>query len=130
MATKVKGKGYKFATLKREAEKKAEGREKRKIPPPFVLDDIDPPIVITAPDTVERQMIIAEMIGPKMSFDVSGCLPLLRALCGSEFPRVWALIKDDTEPDTTVRLIQALVEHFSAIVDADAAELPGGSSAS
>jgi hypothetical protein len=113
MAKPSQGKSFKFATLKREAQKKAEGREKRKLPPPFVLNDIEPPIVITAPDTVERQMIIAEMIGPQLSFDASRALPLLRALCGNEFPRVWALIKDDTEPDTTVALIQAMVAHFS-----------------
>ena len=124
-------KTFKFAALKKEAEAKAEGREKRKLPPPFVMDDVEPPIVVTAPDTVERQMIIAEMIGPNGEFHPSAALPLLRALCGPAFPRIWQLIKDDTEPDLTVLLIQNILDHFkSAIPETEAAEQPGGSTAS
>ena len=128
---KAASKTFKFATLKKEAEAKAAGREPRKTPPPFVMDDIDPPIVITAPDTVERQLLIAELIGPHGEFHSSATLPLLRALCGPAFPRVWALIKDDTEPDLTIGLVQAIFEHFrEALPDTEANEQPGGSGAS
>lgn len=127
----AKTKTYKFATLKKEANKKAEDRPKRKVPPPFVLDDIEPPISITAPDTVERQLIIAECIGRDGSFDMANVMPLLRALCGNQFGRVWSLVKDDTEPDTLIRLVQALVGHFGDDIDAlEAEELPGGSTGS
>jgi hypothetical protein len=128
---KAATKTFKFAALKKEAEAKAQGREPRVVPPPFVIDDVDPPIVVTAPDTVERQMIIAEMIGPNMEFHPGAALPLLRALCGPAFPRIWMLIKDDTEPDLTVLLIRQILDHFKdAMPEAEASELPGGSAAS
>jgi hypothetical protein len=128
---KAAAKTFKFAVLKKEALAKAEGREPRKLPPPFVIDDVEPPIVITAPDTVERQMVIAEMIGPNMQFHPAAALPLLRALCGPAFPRVWSLIKDDTEPDLTVLMIQSILQHFKeSLPEIEAAEQPGGSTAS
>jgi hypothetical protein len=134
MASKIKtaSKTYKFAALKQQAERQQEGREARKTPPPFVFDDVEPPIVITAPDTVERQLVIAEMIGPNLEFAPGAVRPLLKALCGKEFPRVWALVKDDTEPDLTVLLITQILEHFkqAGLAMAEAADLPGGSEAS
>lgn|SRR4051812_38760731 len=128
-----KKKTYKFATLKAEAQKKAADRPKQKTPDPFVLDDVQPPIVITSPDTVERQLIIAECIGRDGSFDMANVMPLLRALCGDQFGRVWTLVKNDTEPDTLIGLCQAMVDHFAEDGLADmveANELPGGSTGS
>lgn len=130
----AKKKTYKFATLKKEAEKKVGERPKVKVPDPFVLEDIQPPIVITSPDTVERQLIIAECIGRDGNFDMANVMPLLRALCGDQFGRVWSLVKNDTEPDTLIGLCQAMVDHFSSeaggkgLADmVEANELPGGS---
>lgn len=128
----AKKKTYKFATLKKEAEKKVGERPKAKVPDPFILDDIEPPIVITAPDTVERQLIIAECMGRDGTFDMANAMPLLRALCGDQFGRVWYLIRDDTEADTTIALVQAIVQHFNSNLGdiIEAAELPGGSTGS
>lgn len=131
----AKKKTYKFATLKKEAAKKAADRPKAKLPDPFVLDDVQPPIVITAPDTVERQLVIAECIGRDGNFDMANVMPLLRALCGDQFGRVWFLVKNDTEPDTLIALCQTMVDHFAEQggLTADmveAAELPGGSTGS
>lgn len=127
-----KSKTYKFATLRAEAKKrtKAQGRPEAPEIEPFVMDDVEPPIVITAPDTLERQLVIAEMIGPAGDFSASQALPLLKALCGPAFPRVWLLIKDDKDPNTAIALVQALVEHLFDAVTEGAAEVPGGSQGS
>jgi hypothetical protein len=129
---KVQKKSYKFATIKREAEKKAAAREPRKEIPPFVLDDIQPPIVITAPDTLERQMIIAELMGPDGVSDPSSALPLLRALCGDQFGRVWSLMRHSKDPEILFEFIQALFDHFSEVIQdmTEAEELPGGAEGS
>jgi hypothetical protein len=128
--TKSKGKTYKFATLREEARKRseAEGRKPPAEPAPFVIDDVSPPIVITMPDTLERQLALAELIHPDGSFSASEALPMLRALCGSAFGRVWSLIKDDKDPNTAIALVQALMQHMyeQAGVE-EAEELPGGS---
>lgn len=128
--TKSKGKTYKFASLREEARKRAEaeGRKPPAPPGPFVIDDVQPPIVITMPDTLERQLALAELIDPHGSFSANQALPLLRALCGPAFGRVWSLIKDDTDPNTAIALVQALMQHMyeSAGVE-EAEELPGGS---
>lgn len=126
----AKGKGISFAKLKKEAEAKAAKREPRKVLEPFVINDVEPPIVITSPDTNERQLMIAEMIGRDGTFDTTNSLPLLRALCGTSFGRVWMLVRDDTEPDTLIALIQAIFKHFEDVIkglqEAEE-ELPGGS---
>lgn len=133
--TASKAKTYKFATIKREAQKAAADQPKRKDLPPFVIEDVQPPIVITQPDTVERQLIIAECIGRDGTFDFASVMPLLRALCGDQFGRVWYLVKDDKDPNTLIALVQTLVEHFQeeagSLADAvEANELPGGSEGS
>lgn len=132
MASKTKKKTatYKFAQLRAEAAQRAEGHEDQREIPPFVMDDISPPIVITAPDTLERQLVIAEMISPQGNFSASQALPLLRALCGPAFDRVWSLIRNDRDPNTAIALVQALVSHFYDAIEAEAAELPGGSEGS
>jgi hypothetical protein len=131
-SAKAQKKSYKFATIKKEAEKKAAEREPRKEIPPFVLDDIQPPIVITAPDTLERQMIIAELMGPDGVSDPSSALPLLRAFCGDQFGRVWSLMRHDKDPDILFGFIQALMDHFSEVIQdmTEAEELPGGAEGS
>lgn len=135
MAKATKKKGYKFSALREEAAKRSGTREPREQLAPFVLDDIQPPIVITAPDTVERQLTIVECIGRDGTFDMHNVLPLLRALCGDQFGRVWSLLKNDTQPDTLITLVQALVEHFQTesvgLGQAmEAEELPGGTEGS
>lgn len=126
----AKSKGISFAKLKKEAEAKAAKREPRKVLPPFVINDVEPPIEITMPDTNERQLMIAEMVGRNGDFDPQHSLPLLRALCGPAFGRVWMLVRDDKEPDTLIALIQAIFMHFQdtiEVMQAAEEELPGGS---
>ena len=124
-------KSYKFANFQKEADAK---RAKAAPPPefpPFVIDDITPEIRITAPDTLERMLVIGDYIGMWRSgnWDTSASLPLLRALCGNQFGRVWMLIKDDPDPNTMLAMINAMFEHFSEVIEPvqEAEELPGGS---
>ena len=123
---------YKFAALRAEAARASaqSGVDYETSVPPFVIDDVAPPIVITAPDTLERQLIIAEMINEDGNFGVSQALPLLRALCGPAFARVWPLIKDDRDPNTAIAFVQALITHFYDALEMGAAEVPGGSEGS
>lgn len=121
---------YKFADLREEAKRRNEGQDKRPEIPPFILDDVSPAIVITAPDTLERQLIIAEMIGTNGTFEAAQALPLLRALCGPAFGQVWNLIRNDTDPNTAIAFVQTLISHFFDAIEAEAAEVPGGSEGS
>lgn len=125
---KAKTKTYKFAALREEAARQDTPSPVEYLP--FVIDDVTPPIVITAPDTLERQLVIAEMIGPQGDFSAGQALPLLRALCGPAFPRVWSLIKDDRDPNTAIALVQALIAHHYDAIEGEASELPGGSEGS
>jgi hypothetical protein len=119
---------YKFAEMRAEAQAMAIV-EPTGLPesPPFVIDDVVPPIVITAPDTLERQLVIAELIDAGGDFTVGQCLPLLRALCGDAFPRVWQLIRNDKDSNTAIALVQALVGHHYPAFEGEASEIPGGS---
>ena len=127
---KKKPSTYKFAALREEAARRTEGQEKRPEIPPFILDDVTPPIIITAPDTLERQLVIAEMIGPSGTFEAAQALPLLRALCGPAFGQLWSLIRNDTDPNTAIALVQTLIQHFYDAIEAEAADVPGGSEGS
>lgn len=127
-----KGKTMKWSTLKREAEKKADAREPRKVTPPFIIDDVEPPIVIEAPDD-KRVIDIFALMGPQRNFHPGVMKPLLEALCGPQFPRVWMLIPDNSPvaTDMITQLAQMLVDHFiSGTIEEEAADLPGGSGAS
>jgi len=128
-----KTKGYKFATLKKQAAEKSAGRPERKKAKPFVLEDVEPPIVIEPPDD-KRGLIISECIGPDGTFHMSQARPLLKALCGIQFGRVWQLIPDDDESasELIAELVKAMFEHWNeSLKDAqEAAELPGGTEGS
>jgi len=119
---------YKFAEMQAEAAAMG-GEEAAEAWPPFVIDDVTPPIVITAPDTLERQLQIAELID-NGEIGVGQALPLLRALCGDAFPRVWSLIKNDKNPNTAIALVQTLMAHMYGAIEGEASEVPGGSQGS
>jgi hypothetical protein len=128
-----KAKTYQFSKMKREAERKREKSPRKREPiPPFIIDDVTPHIVITEPDTVERMLTIADFVGMQQSgqWDNSAYIPLLRALCGDQFGRVWMMVKDDPDTEVLLNLINALFDHFSGVLkDVREAEedLPGGS---
>jgi hypothetical protein len=128
-------KTYKFATITAEAKARMDERaaERAKHPiPPFVMDDVTPPIVITAPDTQERILVSAEGFSLVQRGDMGAVMPLLRALCGDAFDRVWWLVKDDKGTDRTIALLNALSEHFDEVLAPymEANDLPGGSQGS
>jgi hypothetical protein len=101
-----------------------------------VIDDVEPHIVIEPPDE-KTTLIISEQIGivssgldPNLS--IQRILPLLRAFCGGQFPRVWAMLPTENTTEAVYVLMQALLDHFEVSLRTarDAAELPGGSEAS
>jgi hypothetical protein len=146
MTTKTKAaqqrKTHKWADFQKEADRRAGERGDGPRPPvePFVIDDVQPPIIINAPDE-KTGMVIAEQIGmvtgdlidPATS--VQRVLPLLRALCGDQFPRVWAMLPKENTTESVYVVLQALMDHFSEQMKVlahakEAAGLPGGSQAS
>lgn len=125
---------FKFATIKAEAKRKAETRGiKAPKVKPFVIEDVEPNIVITVPDT-KRMLVISECIGPDGIFQMANVMPLLRALCGDQFGRVWQLIPsdDDSAQDILLGVIQKLWEHFDDAIREvmEVEENPGGSEGS
>lgn len=143
MVSKAKQrKTHKWADFQKEADRRAEGRGDSKRPSvePFVIDDVQPPIVIPPPDE-KTTLVISEQIGllstdlldPKVS--IQRVLPLLRAFCGDQFPRIWALLPTEGTTEAVYVLMQALMDHFSEQMKMlaharQAADLPGGSGAS
>lgn len=127
-------KGVSFVALKREAEQRAvaRGKPRPKIEP-YVIHDVEPPIIINPPDD-KRLLVISECIGVDGTFHSSRVMPLLRALAGDQFGRVWMLIPDDdpAAAEIMLALVQSMVDHFmGALRDAmGVAEQPGGSEGS
>ena len=126
-----KPKTYRFSKFRAEAEKKRAKETPRTEVPPFVIDDVTPPIVITQPDTLERQIVIGDFVasGNAGNWNGQNAMPLLQALCGDQFGRVWMLVKDDPDAHAMIALIEAMFEHFASVLEDvnGAAELPGGS---
>jgi hypothetical protein len=135
-------KTHKWADFQKEADRRAEGRGATPRPSvePFVIDDVQPPIIIPQPDE-KTSLIIGEQIGmlsndllnPKVS--LQRILPLLRAFCGDQFPRIWAMLPEENTTENVYILMQALLDHFSEQMAVfqhaqEAADLPGGSRAS
>jgi hypothetical protein len=134
-------KAFKWADFQREADRRSVGTKKRPVIEPFVIDDVQPPIIIPPPDE-KTTLVISEQIGivstemldPRVG--IQRVLPLLRAFCGDQFPRIWALLPEENTTEAVYVLMQALVDHFKDALAAataaaeQAAELPGGSKAS
>lgn len=116
---KPTAKKSRFATMRDQA------RAKHKVQTPYEFDAVDPPILITAPDTVDRALAIAEMIDNNGATNVSELRPLLAAICGDAFDAVWAELKN--EPiELLFDFVNDLNEHFNAVPGDEGAELPGG----
>ncbi|MDH6678451.1 hypothetical protein M2284_002654 [Rhodococcus sp. LBL1] len=105
---------------------------------PYVFDDtVVPPIVITAPDTVDRVTALAALVDMaknddgtiKTDVDPKNVIPMFRAICGDAFPRVWSVISN--EPVSVLwPLFWDINDHFGAVPGDDGEDLPGGESAS
>lgn len=113
-----------FARLKAEAEK---GR-----PPvePYVIDDVDPPIVIAPPGDAESQFAFADLFAEDGSFAMKDVHRVLQLICGDAFDRVWQLVRKE-HISVTLALIDDMGRHFQDQVPAaEVADFPGGTAAS
>src|SRR3954466_8199252 len=124
--------GYKLSELRAEASRKDADRKPPPEIDPFVINDVEPPIVITAPVELGRTLIIMDGVGRNGEFEMANALPLLRALCGDQFGRVWALIADNRTDSLMVAIIQKMMDHFKGLMDVamEAQKQPGGSEGS
>ncbi|MDH6283123.1 hypothetical protein [Prescottella agglutinans] len=121
-----------WATIRDQARKEHARKD------PYVFDDtVVPPIVITAPDTVDRVTALAALMDMaknddgtiRTDIDPKNVVPMFRAICGEAFPRVWSVISK--EPVSVLwPLFWDINDHFGAVPGDDGDYLPGGESAS
>lgn len=126
------------ATKSRWATIRDQARKDHKPKEPYVFDDtVDPPIIITAPDTVERVTAMAALIDLaknddgtiKTDVDPKNVVPMFRAICGDAFHRVWSVV--GPEPiEVLWPLFWDINDHFETVPGDDGEGLPGGESAS
>ncbi|KZM71060.1 hypothetical protein [Nocardia terpenica] len=123
-AKKVAKPVSRWEALKREAKKNYSA------PDPYVFDGANPPVEITAPDTLERSLALASMLDSRGGIAIRDMEPMILALVGRDaFPVVWDAIRDEPV-DVAMALIDDINRHFDAVPDAGADDLPGGESAS
>lgn len=99
---------------------------------PYELDAVDPPILISAPETVEQQLALAEMFSAEGSFRIADARRILQVVCGEQFDAVWALVRHEKLP-VLIALIGDMGQYFrdqGALDDVDEDDVPGGSEAS
>ncbi len=108
------------------AKMRDEARANHKPTAPYLFDAVDPPIEISAPDTVERVTALAELVDGKGEFEYKVLRRLVAAICGDAFDRVWAIVQD--EPfEVLFALVSDMSDHFNGVPDAEAGDdLPGG----
>jgi hypothetical protein len=113
------------------ADLRAEALKGRTPTPPFVIDDVDPPIELTAPTDLERTIGLSEVVSPTGEFAYRDSRRILELFCGDAFPRVWELCRAE-HTSVMVGLVNALLEHFKADLDdvQRAGDVPGGSGVS
>lgn len=112
-----------FARLRQEALQAAPEIE------PYVIDDVEPPIEIAAPDTVEQQLALLSMFDNEGAFRIADARRVLETVCGDSFDRVWELLRGEKLP-VMLRFIQDVGQHFGnqgAIEQVDQEDFPGGS---
>ncbi len=108
-----------WATMRDQARKEYKPRD------PYEFDGCEPPVEITAPDSVERVTALAELIDQNGDFDYRNLRRLFAALCGDAYPRVWAVIRDEPA-SVLIPLINEIQLHFNAVPGAEGDDLPGG----
>lgn len=123
MVTKSQRKSYSFTKYKAEAAKDRTPTE------PFVIDDVEPPIEIQPPTTLEQQVELNELIGPDGEFEMRNVRKILAAFCGPAFPRLWELLRKE-HADVFAAVANDMIAHFKEDLDTEAANAPGGSPAS
>jgi hypothetical protein len=97
----------------------------------YVLDDVDPPIEIGPPDTLEQQITIQRLFDRDGNFALADAGEVLEVLCGEAFPRVWDLLRNE-HVRVSIGLIQDIGRHFEPLMARliEAGDFPGGSGAS
>lgn len=116
-----------FAQLEREA---MEGYVPAE---PYVLKEFDPPIVITEPVESGRIVAIAELYASGGRLTPQRFLPVLKAICGDAFERVWTELLCNKHMNVAHRFMKDVQDHFSpkpAAGSNGAADVPGGSTVS
>lgn len=114
----------KFSQLVAEAKKDYKPFE------PYEFDAFDPPILITAPDGLERSLALATLMDVKGNVTPDDLKPLLLALVGEEaFPYVWEALRNEPV-EVTFALVADINEHFNGQALDGAETLPGGSQGS
>lgn len=119
-----------FARIKAEADKQR--LDEQGPPAPYVIDDVDPPIVIQPPEDTERQLELAEMFDAGTgAFRAADARRILTLICGDEFDRVWDMVRHE-HITVLMALIDDMGTHFEnqANLREAAGEFPGGSAAS
>lgn len=104
-----------FARLKAEAGK---GQ-----PPvvPYVIDDVEPAIVIQAPTDTETQIGLAEVFDANGDFNIRDARRILELICGDSFPAVWELFRKE-HISVMVQLIIDMSAHFGPTLTGDVPE--------
>lgn len=116
-----------FARLEREA------MEDYTAPEPFVIAEANPPIVITAPVETHRVVAIAQIYSASQAGDIDPAQfhPLLRAVCGDAYERVWTEFLADRHYSVAYLFLLEIQKWFlpngPAAVTGGGEELPGGS---
>lgn len=112
-----------FARLRAQADKQRTPLE------PYVINDVDPPILIEQPATTEQQIGLAELFDNTGDFMLKDARRVLELICGESFPAVWELMRRE-HISVLVGFIQELGLYFGGLVSAAEDEVPGGSAAS
>ncbi|BCN44702.1 hypothetical protein [Prescottella equi] len=116
-----------FARLEREA------MEDYTPPKPFVIEEANPPIVITAPVETHRVVAISQIYAASQAGDIDPAQfhPLLRAVCGDAYDRVWMEFLADRHYNVAYLFLLELQRWFmpngASAVTGGGEELPGGS---
>lgn len=117
-----------FARLEREAMEDYEPRR------PYVIDDVEPPIVITDPVEAERLVALAELFAAtreQRQIEPARFHPLLKAICGDAYDRVWEELLRKKHLRVAYAFLDDVQSWFApngpASAKGGASELPGGS---
>ena len=94
-------------------------------PYPFGLDP-DSLINISRPDTTERALALATIVDDRGNIDVEGLKPMLEALAGQAFDRVWYVVRD-LPLEVTIALVLDMQDWFYGSAAEGVDDLPGGS---
>lgn len=122
----AKAKSTDAPKVSRFAQLVAEAKKEYTAPAPYIFDAYDPPIEISAPDSLERSLALATLHDTQGHVSPEELRPMLEALVGDDaFPVVWAAVRN--EPiEVVFALIEDINDHFMGDALAGAEALPGG----